>query len=129
MGFNFCSHSIVAGQTSRIVNLFLSRQPGLLECAHPFIDKPMVITEPTVASARLLGLGSTIYHDKATSCACSTKILIKSCRVFLEFAKLSKRKKDSAGRVLNIARHYKLGMLYFFPIPTSCTTLTSISLQ
>ena len=31
------------------------------ECAHPIIDKPMVITEPTVLSARLLGLGSKFF--------------------------------------------------------------------
>ena len=31
------------------------------ECEHLFIDKPMVITEPAVASARLLGLGSKLY--------------------------------------------------------------------
>ena len=27
------------------------------ECEHPFIDKPTVITEPAIPSARLLGLG------------------------------------------------------------------------
>ena len=31
------------------------------ECEHPFIDKPMAITEPAVQSARLLGLGSKLY--------------------------------------------------------------------
>ena len=31
------------------------------ECAHPIIDKPMVTTEPTVLSARLLGLGSKLF--------------------------------------------------------------------
>ena len=33
----------------------------LFECEHVFIDKPMVITEPAVASTRLLGLGSKLY--------------------------------------------------------------------
>ena len=31
------------------------------ECEHPFIDKPMVVTEPAVASAWLIGLGSKLY--------------------------------------------------------------------
>jgi len=31
------------------------------ECEHPVIDKPMVITEPAVVSARLLGLGWKLY--------------------------------------------------------------------
>ena len=48
---------VAAAQTSGLVNLLLSRQTGIFECKHPFIDKPMVITEPTVASAWLLGLG------------------------------------------------------------------------
>ena len=30
-------------------------------CEHPFIDKSMVITEPTVPSAWLLGLDSKLY--------------------------------------------------------------------
>ena len=48
---------VAAAQTSGLVNLLLSHQTGIFECKHPFIDKPMVITEPTVASAWLLGLG------------------------------------------------------------------------
>ena len=48
---------VAAAQTSGLVNLLLSRQTGIFECKHPFIDKPMVITELTVASAWLLGLG------------------------------------------------------------------------
>ena len=31
------------------------------ECEHSFIDKPTVITEPVVPSARLLGIGSKLY--------------------------------------------------------------------
>ena len=38
------------------------------ECAHPIIDKPMVITEPTVLSARLLGLGSKFFKWWMTIC-------------------------------------------------------------
>ena len=36
-------------------------QTGFLECEHPFIDEPMVITKPPVASTRLLGPGSKLY--------------------------------------------------------------------
>ena len=48
-------------QTSGLVNLALSRKTGFFECEHPLIDKPMALTEPAVASARLLGLGSKLY--------------------------------------------------------------------
>ena len=51
----------MASQTSGIVNLVFSRQTGFFKPEHPFIDKPMVITEPAVPSARLLGLGSRLY--------------------------------------------------------------------
>ena len=44
-----------------LVNLVLSRQTGCFECEHPFIDKPMVTTEPAVPSTQLLGLGSKLY--------------------------------------------------------------------
>ena len=37
------------------------RQTGFIECEHPFIDKPMVINEPAVASAWFLGLGPKLY--------------------------------------------------------------------
>ena len=32
-------------QTSRLLNLILSRQTGFFEFEHPFIDKPMVIIQ------------------------------------------------------------------------------------
>ena len=48
-------------QTSGLVNLVLSRQTGFIECEHPLIDKPKVITEPAVARARMLGLGLKRY--------------------------------------------------------------------
>ena len=44
---------VTAAQTSGLVNLVSSRQTGFIECEHLFIDKPMVIKEPAVASARL----------------------------------------------------------------------------
>ena len=33
------------------------------ECEDPFFDKPIVITEPAGASARLLRLGSKLYSN------------------------------------------------------------------
>ena len=51
-----------AARTSRLVNLVFSPQTGFFECEHPFIDKPMIITEVTVPSARLFrSLGSKLY--------------------------------------------------------------------
>ena len=51
----------MATQTSGLVNLVFSRQTGFFKPEHPFIDKPMIITEPAVPSAQLLGLGSRQY--------------------------------------------------------------------
>ena len=51
-------------QTSRPVNLVLSLQTGFFECSihlFEFIEKPMVTTKTSVASAWLLGLGSKLY--------------------------------------------------------------------
>ena len=45
----------------RLANLVFSRQTGLFECEHPFIDKSMVVTDPTIPSARLLVLGWKMY--------------------------------------------------------------------
>ena len=51
-----------AARTSRLVNLVFSPQTGFFECEHPFIDKPMIITEVTVPSTRLFrSLGSKLY--------------------------------------------------------------------
>ena len=53
-----------AAQTSGPVNLVLSLQTGFFECSihlFEFIEKPMVATKTTVASAWLLGLGSKLY--------------------------------------------------------------------
>ena len=47
--------------TFGLADLVFSRQTGLFECEHPFIDKSMVITDPTIPSARLLVLGSKMY--------------------------------------------------------------------
>ena len=55
---------VAAAQTSGPVNLVLSLQTGFFECSihlFEFIEKPMVTTKTSVASARLLGLGSKLY--------------------------------------------------------------------
>ena len=45
---------VAAARTSGLVNLVFSRQTVFFfEYEHLFIDKPMVINEPAVASARL----------------------------------------------------------------------------
>ena len=50
--------------SSRVVNLVFPLQTGFFECEHPFIDKPLAINEPAVASARLVGLGPKLYQSK-----------------------------------------------------------------
>ena len=54
---------VAGAQTSELFNLVLSRQTGLFECKLLFIDKPMVITNPAVASTQLLGMGSELYSS------------------------------------------------------------------
>ena len=56
------------------------------------INKLMVTTEPAVQSTRLLGPG---VHIPGASSACSTKILLNSCRVFLEYSKPIGQVKES----------------------------------
>ena len=81
-----------AAQTSLLVNLVLTRQTVFFEGEHPVIGKPMVIsTQPAVASARVSGLGWS--YILATCRACSRKMLIDSCRVFLEYGKIKQAKR------------------------------------
>ena len=54
---------VTAAQTSRLVNRILSCHTGFFNCEHLFIDKPMVITESSVSSAQLLGLGSKLHSS------------------------------------------------------------------
>ena len=54
---------VTAAQTSRLVNCILSCHTGFFNCEHLFIDKPMVITESSVPSAQLLGLGSKLHSS------------------------------------------------------------------
>ena len=89
---------------SGLVNLVLSCQTGIFQGKHPFIDKPMVITEPTVASAWLLGSGLNL-HPSNKPCMLNkdlNSIHAESCS---GKPKPSKRKKGSAGRVLPMLCH------------------------
>ena len=52
---------VTTAQTSGLVNLVFSPQTCSFECEHLFIDKPMVLTKPAKAKARLLGLGSKLH--------------------------------------------------------------------
>ena len=54
---------VTAAPTSRLVNRILSCHTGFFNCEHLFIDKPMVITESSVPSAQLLGLGSKLHSS------------------------------------------------------------------
>ena len=54
---------VIAAWTSRLVNCILSSHTGFFNCKHLFIDKPMVITESSVPSAQLLGLGSKLHSS------------------------------------------------------------------
>ena len=61
------------------------------ECEHSVFDKPMAVSEPSVPDARLLSLGSKLYPSNTS--ACSTRILLDSCRVFSRKPKSNKWKK------------------------------------
>ena len=52
---------VATARTSGLVKSFVLAWKGLFECEHTFFDKPMVITEPPVPSARWIGLGSKLY--------------------------------------------------------------------
>ena len=69
---------VAAAQTSGLVNLVSSRQTGFIKCEHPFIDKPMVIKKPAVASARLCGLGFTFISRQGAAHAQQRLILVDS---------------------------------------------------
>ena len=55
------SSQVVAAQTSTLGNLVLSHHLVFLSASILSLINKMVITKPTVASARLLGLGSKLY--------------------------------------------------------------------
>ena len=90
----------------------LDGQNVFFECVDLCTDKPIVIIKPTVAIARLLSLGLKLYISilvsratgltldqettgsgdengiQATCSACSTKISLDICRVYLKYAKV-----------------------------------------
>ena len=89
---------VTEAQTSGLVNLALSRKTGFFECEHLLIDKPMAITEPAVASARLLGLGSKL-HPRNMPRMLNKKSYSIHTESFSSTTKSSTRKKGSAGRL------------------------------
>ena len=93
---------VTKAQTSGLVNLVLSRKTVFFECKHPFIDKPMAITEPAVASARLLGLGSKLHPrnmPRMLNKNLTRFIFSIHTESFSSTTKSSKRKKGSTGRL------------------------------
>lgn len=68
-----------------LVNLFF-----FSECEHLFIDKSMVTTEAAIESARAIRSGFRNYI-LATYRARSTRVVLASCRVFLECASEKKK--------------------------------------
>ena len=91
---------VTAARTSGLVNLVFSHQTGKLfffECKHVFFDKPMVINEPAVASAWLLGLGLSQPHAVY---AWQRSYLTHAVFLDLSKPKSSKQKKASAWRVM-----------------------------
>ena len=100
---------VTAARTSGLVNLVFSHQTGKLfffECKHVFFDKPMVINEPALASAWLLGLGLKLCLAVH---AWQRSYLTHAIFLDLSKPKSSKQKKASAWRV----------MVYVFPSENS----------
>ena len=86
---------VAAARFFELANRVFSRQTGFFfECKLLFTDKPMVVTEPTIPSAR--GLGSKLYPSNMPRMLNKDVTRAES---FLSTPKLSKRKKSSAGRV------------------------------
>ena len=73
------------------VNLVFSRQSGFLECEHQFIDKSMIITEPTV-------LARSWSRAIRPGFQTMLRMLNKDAESFSSSPKLSKQKKRSADR-------------------------------
>ena len=88
----------MADQTSGLVNLVFSRQTGFFKPEHPFIDKPIVITEPAVQSAWLLGMGSRLYPSNMQRVLNQRPYSIQAESIS-SAPKSRKRKKGSSGRV------------------------------
>jgi len=99
----FYLNRVAAAQFSGLVNLVFSRQTGLCECSHSWINKPTVIAEPTVPSARLLNLGSKLYPNNMQ------RMLNKDLTRSRVHKKSSKRKKRSIDRMSKIELRPKTG--------------------
>ena len=84
---------VAAAQTSGLVNLVFSRQTVFFDYVHVLIDKPMVITEPAVASTRLLDLGSKLYPSNMQ------RILKKDLTQFMESLSRVRQNQASQERV------------------------------
>ena len=83
---------VTAAQTSGLVNLVFSSQTDFFFSSGTIclLLKPMILTEPAKATAWLLDQGQNCLPAKCGTS--STKILLDSCRVFLEYAKIKQAK-------------------------------------
>ena len=82
---------VTAAQTSALFNLVFSCQPDFFSSVTMcLLLKRMTVTEPTKATAWLLRQGQNCLPAKCGTS--STKILLDSCRVFLEYAKIKQAK-------------------------------------
>ena len=114
---SFQAFQVAAARNSGPFNLLFARwSKCFFDCVDLCIDKPIVIIKPNVAIARLLSLGLKLYISilvsratgltldqeaagsgeengiQATCSACSTKILLDICRVYLKYAKVEHAK-------------------------------------
>ena len=62
-GSAWIASSLWSCRSPKFWTLALSRQTGCFEHEHSFIDKLMIIIEPTVPSTRLLGLSLKLYRS------------------------------------------------------------------
>ena len=98
-------------QTLWLVNLVLSRQIGFFKCKRLFIDIPMVITKPTVASAQLLDPGWKLYPSNML-CMLNKYLYSNHAEYFSSTPNSSKQKKGSAGRVSFIHLSFYVYCIY-----------------
>ena len=87
---------VAASRIPGLVNLVLSRQTGFFECKRLFIDIPVVITKPTVASALLLALGWKLYPSNMLFMR-NEYLYSNHADYFSSTPKSSKQNKVSAG--------------------------------
>lgn len=86
------------------------------ECEHSFIDTPMVITEPVVPSARLLGIGSTLYLSNMQRCrqnqASERKALLAGRRLLAVQLTFSVQGVSNINNLLTVSVHYQQKKLW-----------------